>query len=79
MYYLYTTEFYLATKKLMELENIILSKTRLRRPKITYSSSYVDYRPEATAEILLDVGHTLRGDCAWENKEREGNLKLDFG
>jgi hypothetical protein len=47
----------------MELENIILSKVRLRRTKITCSPSYVDYRPKTNAVILLNKGHTLRGDC----------------
>jgi hypothetical protein len=65
-------EFYSATKKneilsftgkWMELENIILSKVRLRKPKIAYSASYVDYRPKTNAVIFLDMGHTLRGDC----------------
>jgi hypothetical protein len=48
MWYLYTVEFYAATKKnvilsfsikWMELENIILSVVMLRRPKITCSPS----------------------------------------
>jgi hypothetical protein len=52
MWYLYTMEFYSATKKneilsfsskWTELENIILSEVRFRRPKITCSSSYVYY------------------------------------
>jgi hypothetical protein len=51
----------------MELENIIISKlVRLRRPKIACSPSYADYRPKTNAVILLDRGHTLRGDHAWE-------------
>jgi hypothetical protein len=67
-------EFYAATKKneilsfsgkWVELENIILSKVRLRRPKIACSPSYVDYRPKTNAVLLLDMGHTLRGNCAW--------------
>jgi hypothetical protein len=29
-------------------------------------SSYVDYRPETNAVILLDMGHTLRGEHTWE-------------
>jgi hypothetical protein len=37
---------------------------RLRRPKITYSPSYVDYRPETNAVILLDMSYTLRGEHA---------------
>jgi hypothetical protein len=32
-----------------------------RRPKITYSSSYVDYRPETNAVLLLNMGHTPKG------------------
>jgi hypothetical protein len=50
----------------MEVENIILSEVRFRRPKITCSPSYADYRPNTNADILLDMGNTLRGDCVWE-------------
>jgi hypothetical protein len=39
---------------------------KLRRPKIACSPSYVDYRLKTNAVILLDMGHTLRGDCAQE-------------
>jgi hypothetical protein len=70
-------EFYLATKKneilsfaskWMELKNIIFSEvTRLRRPKIACSPSSADFRPKTNAVILLDMGHTLRGE--WEQKE----------
>jgi hypothetical protein len=35
---------------------------RLRRPKIAFSSSYVDYRAKTNAIVLLDMGHTLRGE-----------------
>jgi hypothetical protein len=35
--------------------------TRLRRPKITNSPLYADYRPKTNAVILLDMGHTLKG------------------
>jgi hypothetical protein len=38
----------------------------LRRPKIACSSSYVDYRPKTNAVMLLDMGQTLQGECAWE-------------
>jgi hypothetical protein len=51
---------------------------RLRRPKITCSTSYVDYSYETNAEILLDMGHPLRGEHR-RNREREGNLKLECG
>jgi hypothetical protein len=47
----------------MEPENIILSElARLRRPKIACSPSYAVYRPKTNAVILLDMGHTLRGE-----------------
>jgi hypothetical protein len=39
---------------------------RLRRPKIACSPSYVDYRHKTHAVILLDMGHTLRGEYAQE-------------
>jgi hypothetical protein len=85
MWYLYTMEFYSDAKKneilsfaskWMELENIILSEVRLKRPKIIHSPSNADFRAKANAVILLDMGHTLKGERAWENREREGNLKL---
>jgi hypothetical protein len=75
MWYLYTMEFYFATNKneilsfagkWMDLENIILSEVNCRRPKIACSSSYADYRLKTNAVMLLDMDHTLRGDCAWE-------------
>jgi hypothetical protein len=48
----------------MELENNILAW--LRRPKIICSPSYIDYRPKTNAVILLDMCHTLRGECMQE-------------
>jgi hypothetical protein len=39
----------------------------------------VDFRLNTNAIILLDLGHTLMEECAWEEKEREGNLKLECG
>jgi hypothetical protein len=51
---------------------------RLRRPKITCSPSYADYRPKTNAVLLLDTGHTLRGERAgeiWQRKEAK-NLKV---
>jgi hypothetical protein len=36
----------------------------------------VDFRSETNAVILLDMGHTLRGEVHRRNREREGNLKL---
>jgi hypothetical protein len=35
---------------------------RLIRPKIVFSSSYADFRSRAKAAMLLDMGHTLRGE-----------------
>jgi hypothetical protein len=76
LWHLYTMEFYSATKKneilsfagkWMELKNIILSEvSQVQRPKITCSPSYADCRPKINAVILLDTGHTLRGDHGWE-------------
>jgi hypothetical protein len=39
---------------------------RLRRPKITCSPSFSDYRPKTNTVILLDMSHTLRGEFAWD-------------
>jgi hypothetical protein len=71
---LYTMEFCSATKKneilsftskWMELENIILSKvSQAQKAKIVCSASDTDYRPKTNAVILLDMGHTLRRECA---------------
>jgi hypothetical protein len=76
MWYLYTKEFYLATKKneilsfarkWMELENIILNEiSRAQRAKTRMSPSYADSRPKTNAVILLDMGHTKGGTCMGE-------------
>jgi phosphoenolpyruvate synthase/pyruvate phosphate dikinase len=72
MGYLYTMEFYSATKKneilsftskWMELDSIILSEaSQAQKAKnhICYPT-YVDYRPKTNTVILLDTDHTLRG------------------
>jgi hypothetical protein len=39
---------------------------RLRRPKITCSPSFANYRPKTNAVILLAMCYTLRGEHAWE-------------
>jgi hypothetical protein len=36
--------------------------TRLRRPKIVCSPSYVVFRSRANTTMLLDFGHTVRGE-----------------
>jgi hypothetical protein len=71
MWYLYTMEFYSATKrneilsfasKWMGLENIILSEVSQ-----AHMFSFVgNYRPKTNAVTLLDMGHTLRGEHTWE-------------
>jgi hypothetical protein len=48
-------------------------------PKIACSPAYVDYRPKTNAVVLLDMGHTLRGERTGRNRERKGNLKLGCG
>jgi hypothetical protein len=35
-------------------------------PKIICPPLYVDCRPRTNAVILLNMGHTLKGDHAWE-------------
>jgi hypothetical protein len=71
MWYLYTMEFYSATKneilsfasKWMELENIILSGvSQAQKTKIFCSPSCADFRSGAEAVMLLDLGHILRGE-----------------
>jgi hypothetical protein len=53
--------------KWRELENIIVSEVaRFRRPKVACSPSYAGYRPKTNAVKLLDMGHTLRGECTQE-------------
>jgi hypothetical protein len=52
---------------------------RLKRPKITCSSSDADYRSKTNAIMLLDMDHTLRETVYGRNREREGNLKLECG
>jgi hypothetical protein len=43
-----------------------LKLAKLRWPKIACSSPYADYRLKTNAVILLDMDHTLRGECTWE-------------
>jgi hypothetical protein len=47
---------------------------RLRRPKITCSPLYADYRPKTNAVILLDMGHMHTGGIG-KGKETQ-NLKV---
>jgi hypothetical protein len=85
MWYLYTTEFYSATKKneilsfaskWMELENIILSKvSQAQKARNSMSPSFADYRSKTNAVILLDLGHTQRGEHAQEKQGKERKPK----
>jgi hypothetical protein len=73
MWYLYTMEFYSATKenenfsfasKWMELENIILSEVSLaQKAKIICSPSYGDYRPDTCSNIIGHGSHTKGRMC----------------
>jgi hypothetical protein len=74
-WYLYTMEFYSATNneilsfssKWMELEIILSNASQAQKAKNhMFSPSYVDYRPKTYAVILLDMGHTLRGERVWK-------------
>jgi hypothetical protein len=49
---------------------------RLRRPKIVCSPSHADFRSKAKA-VMLDLGHTLRGEHIWEEWGKVGNSKLE--
>jgi hypothetical protein len=46
----------------MELENIILSKLSQAQKTKNHMSSYADFRSRVNAAMLLDLGHTLRGE-----------------
>jgi hypothetical protein len=78
MWYLYTMKFYSAMKKneilsftstWTELENIILSEVsqaQKTKNQPYVPSSYADFRSMANAAMLLDLGHTLKGEHIWE-------------
>jgi hypothetical protein len=64
-------EILLFASKWIELENIILSKvSQALKTKIICSPSYVDFRSRANAAMLLDLGHTLRGEHKMEEGDR---------
>jgi hypothetical protein len=55
------------TSKWMELENIILSEvSQGQKTKIHMFSLPCRLRSRANAAVLLDWGHTLRGEHIWE-------------
>jgi hypothetical protein len=76
MWYLYTMDFYSAACRMKFCHSQVngwnwrtSSETkldRLRRPEIACSPLYADYRPKTNAVILLDMGHTLRGEHVQE-------------
>jgi hypothetical protein len=73
MWYLYTMEFYSATKKneilsfigkWVELENIIINEvSQTQEAKNHMFSSYADYRPKTNAAILWNMGHSRGRPC----------------
>jgi hypothetical protein len=89
-WYLYTMEFYSATKnemlsfasKWMELENITSSKvSQFQKPKIACSPSYVDCRPKTNVAILWDMGHTKERLCMGrigQGKETKNLIVVDM-
>jgi hypothetical protein len=50
---------------------------RFRKPKIVCSPSYADFRSNIDAVILLDMGHTLRGEHIQEEQGKVANPKLE--
>jgi hypothetical protein len=75
MWYLYTMEFYSATRKneilsfankWMELENILSEVSQALKAKNHMFSLICDNRPKTNEKILLDMGHMLRGEHSQE-------------
>jgi hypothetical protein len=75
MWYLYTMEFYSATKKneilsfagkWLELENIILCKVSQAQKTKNCMFSLICFRSKTNSIILLAMGHMLRGEYARE-------------
>jgi hypothetical protein len=61
---------------MMELEIILSEVSQARKAKkITCSPSYVDYRPKTNVVVLLDMGHTLRGEHVREKYGKERKPK----
>jgi hypothetical protein len=46
---------------------------RFRKPKVSCSPPYVEYRPNTNAVILMDMGHTPSEAIYGRDREREGN------
>jgi hypothetical protein len=81
MWYLYSMEFYSATKKneilffagkWLKLENIILNEvSQAQKPKAACFLSYVEYRPNTNTEILRKIGHA-KGRSHMGGRVKEG-------
>jgi hypothetical protein len=57
-------EFYSAAKKRWNWRtSSYVRLARLRRPKATYSPSYVDFRPKTNVAVLWDMGHNKGRPC----------------
>jgi hypothetical protein len=75
-------EFYSAMKRMKSYYSQVngwnwrTSSWALRRPKIICSPSYAVFRSRAKAAMLLDLGHTLRGEHIQEEWGKVGNPKL---
>jgi hypothetical protein len=77
MWYLYTMEFYSATKnkichsQVLWIENIIWSEvSQTWKAKIVCSPFYADYRPKTNAVTVLEMGHIIR-ETAHRRKGKE--------
>jgi hypothetical protein len=77
MWYLYTMEFFSATKKNeilsfrskwmeLEKEHHLSEVSQAQKDKIHMFSHHAHYRPKINTVKLLDMGHTLRGVHACE-------------
>jgi hypothetical protein len=56
--------------------NITLSEgSQAQKAKIICFLSYVDYRPKTNIVILLDMGHTLKGECTQEEYRKGRKTK----
>jgi hypothetical protein len=60
----------------MEQENIILSEdSQAQKARNHLFSSNVDFQPKTNTVILLDMGHTLRGEYVQEKLRKHRKSK----
>jgi hypothetical protein len=58
------------------VKNIILSEvSQAQKVRIACTPSYANYRPKTNAVILLDTGHTRRGEHTQEGQENRKKTK----